>query len=164
MNVPLKVHDTAYLTSPVAAAVSRVTLHPWCQNVPSDTLIRPRGAPLARGMQNAMSWVRHTTPDFRHGLLVHAVQKHQDGRPEEPALTTLKQYVSQHTTLFCVPLDAPQVAAQRSYVVIVHLDDKYRVPKWVWHRLASTLLYESSVVGDPPSPLTPPARPGGISA
>lgn len=156
MDIPLQVHDTACFDAPVAAAVSRVTLHPWCENAPPGAVFIPRGTSLARCMQNAMSWVRRTAPGFHHGLLIHAVQKHLDESPEMPKLGTLKQYVSSHTTLFCVPLDAPIPASGRDYVVLVHLDDKHRVPKWVWHRLASDLLYESSTAGEPPLPLTPP--------
>lgn len=155
MNLPLEVHDTAYLDVPVAAAVSRVTLHPWCENAPPDEVFLPRGRPLARCMQNAMSLVRQSAPDFRHGLLVHAVKKSPDGCPEAPSLHTVKQYAFLQTTLFCVPLDVPDTSLGRDYTVLVHLDDKHRVPKWVWQRLASELLYPSRTVGEPP-PLTSP--------
>lgn len=152
-DIPVQVHDVAYMENPVPAAVSRATLHPWCEHEHPDGAFMLHGTALARCMQNAVTWAEKEVPDFHHGLLVHAVQKYEDGTPEVPRITTLRQYASAYTSLGCIPLDPPFGTPGRAYVLLVPLESKRRVPRWVWHRLGADLLYPSGQRGDAPPAL-----------
>lgn len=169
-SLPVTVHETMYLQTPVPAAVSRVTLHVWCDNRHPDTPTTARTMPLALCMQDAFSWVSAEAPDFYHGMLIHAVQKYQDEPAVPPTISTFRQYATRYTTLGNVHLPAPAGFAgldTPEHVVLVDLGSRNLVPRWVWYGLATALLHTPAMVGEAPPAAGMPERraaPGNISA
>ena len=149
-RLPVTVFDTAYLYTPVRAAVSRVVLRPWCENRHPDTPVTGHTAPLSVCMQDAFSWVSAEAPEFHHGLLVYGVQKYQGEDFERPSVSTLRQYVTRHTILGNVFLPAPAGADCGDYVTLISLSNRNVVPKWVWHHLSASLIHPAGVIGDAP--------------
>lgn len=154
-DLPVTVHDVAFLTSPAPIAVSRVTLHPWC-----DTNRHPSTAPvehlppLAACMHDACMWVLAEAPGYFHGLLVHGVQHRQWETAVRPSVHTLQQYASRRTPLSIMLLPPPRIIPKGDSMVLLTAPmHGETMPKWVWHFLAASLIHEAGIAGTPPPAL-----------
>lgn len=152
-HLPVLVHDTAYLPTPVPAAVTRVTLRPWADALHPDTPLDLDRPMLADALLDAVVRVHDAAPHMRHGILVHAVEPGPIPGPEAPTATTLRQYASQFLRLATVRLDPPLGTDESPYLVVTRPDEKRAVPRWVWTHLAATLLYPAEKIGTPPTTL-----------
>lgn len=144
---PFEVHETVTIAAPVAAAVTQITLRPWCENYHPDTPKYYLHVPLAAAAQDAMVRMTALAPNLHHALLVHAIEYNKGEPVEAPKVATLRQYISRSSGLGTALLTTKTPRYHFEHLILIPAVGKDVVPRWVWPHLAAQILYPACSAG-----------------